>query len=342
MERYFLSNNTAYGFYSNYEYELKDMDKVILIKGGPGTGKSSILKRIATLAKARGYEYELWYCSGDPRSLDGVMIKQLKTAIIDATAPHAIGADLPIIRDKIYDLANSLDYDKIIQYKDIIIKGINDKKQCYANAYRHLKCALCHLNNQLDIEDKRVNKSELRTYASVLAKDLRQKRNSINEGRRLFSKAICASGESEYFDHLKGKRTYIVEGLKRSKQIFFDIIKELGGADVYILNPLNPHIVDGIIVNDVAVVDDNCNCDLDNCDRIDLGVYEKDGESADREQKDVEIQTAFAKEWLNKAREYHLKLEEYFISAMDFKNNDSMLKDIISDVFDRADTQNAK
>ncbi len=340
MERYFLGNNTAYGFYSNYEQELKGMDKVILIKGGPGTGKSSMLKRIATLAKSRGYDYELWYCSGDPQSLDGVMIKELKTAIIDATSPHAIGADLPIIRDKMYDLANSIDYEKVIKYKDEIIKGINDKKQCYANAYRHLKCALCHLNNQLDIENKRINKGELLAYASEFAKTLRQKRNSINEGRSLFSKAICASGKSEYFDYLKGKNTYVVQGLKKSKQIFFDIIKSLNGADVYMLNPINPNIIDGIVVSNVAVVEDNCNCDLDKCEKINLKVYEMEGETSDSEQKDVEIQTAFAKEWLNKARECHLKLEQYFISAMDFKNNDIILKDIILEVFDKTSDNN--
>ena len=61
MERYFLGNNTAYGFLGNYEQELKDKHRVILLKGGPGTGKSTILKRIAKEAEARELDYELWY-----------------------------------------------------------------------------------------------------------------------------------------------------------------------------------------------------------------------------------------------------------------------------------------
>ena len=93
MERYFLGNNTGYGFKSNYENELKNKRRVILLKGGPGTGKSSMLKRIAAEAKGKGLDFELWYCSGDPDSLDGVYIKEKDTAVVDATAPHATGAD---------------------------------------------------------------------------------------------------------------------------------------------------------------------------------------------------------------------------------------------------------
>lgn len=82
MERYFLGNNTAYGFKSSYESELSNKRRVILLKGGPGTGKSSILKKIAAEAKNKGMDRELWYCSGDPDSLDGVYIKQLDAAIV--------------------------------------------------------------------------------------------------------------------------------------------------------------------------------------------------------------------------------------------------------------------
>ena len=110
MERYFLGNNTAYGFYGNYEQELKDKNKVVLLKGGPGTGKSTILKRLAKEAEDRGVDYELWYCSGDPKSLDGVLVKDLNIAVVDATAPHATGADLPVIKDVIFDLATSLPF----------------------------------------------------------------------------------------------------------------------------------------------------------------------------------------------------------------------------------------
>ena len=61
MERYFLGNNSGYGFFNLYENELKSTNKTVLLKGGSGTGKSSLLKKIAKKAKAMGLDYELWF-----------------------------------------------------------------------------------------------------------------------------------------------------------------------------------------------------------------------------------------------------------------------------------------
>ena len=59
MERYFLGNNTHAGFRGYYENELSNKRLVVLLKGGPGTGKSTLLKNLASDAKSRGYETEL-------------------------------------------------------------------------------------------------------------------------------------------------------------------------------------------------------------------------------------------------------------------------------------------
>ena len=43
----FPGNNTPEGFFSYYEYILsqREADKIICIKGGPGTGKSTFFKK---------------------------------------------------------------------------------------------------------------------------------------------------------------------------------------------------------------------------------------------------------------------------------------------------------
>ena len=46
MERFFLGGNTAYGFRGFYDGELARADNVVLLKGAPGTGKSTLIKGI--------------------------------------------------------------------------------------------------------------------------------------------------------------------------------------------------------------------------------------------------------------------------------------------------------
>ena len=166
MERYFLGNNTAFGFKGNYEQELKDVKKAVLLKGGPGTGKSSMLKKLAAEAKSRGMDTELWFCSGDPDSLDGVYIKQLDVAVVDATAPHATGADLPMIKDFLFDLAAGLSHEKLLENREEIEALLSCKKRHFIRAYQHLKSAFVHYGNQIELEKEGLDESEVRAFAA--------------------------------------------------------------------------------------------------------------------------------------------------------------------------------
>lgn len=87
----FPGGNTSKGFYSFYRYILgqEEARRIICIKGGPGTGKSSLMKKIAQTFNEKGYDIERHHCSSDNNSLDGVVVKGLNIAILDGTAPHA-------------------------------------------------------------------------------------------------------------------------------------------------------------------------------------------------------------------------------------------------------------
>lgn len=88
---FFLGANTPSGFYSLYD-QLIDPDearRVYLLKGGPGCGKSSLMRRVAAALEEAGEAAEYIQCSGDPGSLDAVVFPRLGAAIVDATAPHA-------------------------------------------------------------------------------------------------------------------------------------------------------------------------------------------------------------------------------------------------------------
>ncbi|MCM1306235.1 MAG: hypothetical protein NC037_01620 [Bacteroides sp.] len=335
MERYFLGNNTAYGFFGNYDEELRNKNKVVLLKGGPGTGKSSILKKVAAEAKSRGLDYELWYCSGDPASLDGVYVKQLDTAIVDATAPHASGADLPKIKDFLYDLASSLSHAKLKEHKEVIEKLTKDKKWYFMRAYQHLKSALCHFNNQIQLEMQGLKVENVRAYAAVLASDLRAKCKDVLARRKVFTHAICPKGENVYYDHLRGKTIFKVDGSAAAKKIFFDELAGHTEGGTVILNPLDPNVIDGLVHGSVAIVADAGHLKNEVSENVNLRVYEGALPNAaiEEEKNGVITQIAFCEEQLENARERHLGMEKYFISAMDFDNNDRIYGEIRQIIF---------
>ena len=62
--RYFLGANSPGGFYSLYDQLIDpaEADAVFILKGGPGCGKSTLMKRVAAAAEERGLQVEYIRC----------------------------------------------------------------------------------------------------------------------------------------------------------------------------------------------------------------------------------------------------------------------------------------
>lgn len=62
--------------------------KRYFIKGRPGSGKSTIMKKLLKKASERGIDTDVYHCAFDPKSLDMLMLKDLDICIFDSTSPH--------------------------------------------------------------------------------------------------------------------------------------------------------------------------------------------------------------------------------------------------------------
>ena len=90
ITNFFLGANRGTGFQSLDEGAV-DPEKcrdVIVLKGGPGVGKSSFMKYIGKQAEERGEDVEYIWCSGDPDSLDAVRLVRRGVVVVDGTNPH--------------------------------------------------------------------------------------------------------------------------------------------------------------------------------------------------------------------------------------------------------------
>ena len=88
----FPGGNSSRGFFSYYSYILpqEEARRIFIIKGGPGVGKSTFMKKAGQELVERGYDVEFMHCSSDNNSLDGMVVPKLGIAMIDGTAPHVV------------------------------------------------------------------------------------------------------------------------------------------------------------------------------------------------------------------------------------------------------------
>ena len=105
--QFFLGANTGAGFVSLYpEFSAAEKDAFFwYIKGGPGNGKSTLMRRAAERAESAGLAVESILCSGDPDSLDGIYIPEKKLGYVDATSPHVQEPAVPGASGKYLDLS---------------------------------------------------------------------------------------------------------------------------------------------------------------------------------------------------------------------------------------------
>ena len=137
---YFAAMNTSGGFKSYFCEIFGSLERLFIIKGGPGTGKSRLMNEIAAEAEERGYEAERFLCSSDPTSLDGIIIPAFSLGVIDGTSPHAYEASIPGAKENVIDLGRFWDSKKLWESIDNIKKLGSAKSRLYSAVYAYLDC----------------------------------------------------------------------------------------------------------------------------------------------------------------------------------------------------------
>lgn len=135
---FFLGANTSRGFVSLYPDLAKEPDlRLSAIKGGPGCGKSTFLRSVA--AWEEPMRRELFFCSSDPESLDGVLLHSRALAVLDGTAPHGYDPPLPGARGEYLLWPSFLDPAGLAEKRRELETLNSDAAGHYAQAYRLLE-----------------------------------------------------------------------------------------------------------------------------------------------------------------------------------------------------------
>ena len=151
IQSYFLGANSATGFQSCYHsFCTEEQDFLYVIKGGPGSGKSTFMKKIGAAAERRGLDVHYVRCSGDPDSLDGVYMPTLHLGYVDGTAPHVIEPKYPGISGCYLDFSKFFDVAGLQSVASEIRELNKEYKSCYQAAYT---CLAAHRAKSAGIPD---------------------------------------------------------------------------------------------------------------------------------------------------------------------------------------------
>ena len=143
-KKYFPGANTGHGFVSHFSGIVPPWEQphyTYILKGGPGVGKNTLMKKILCLARANGLIAEEFRCAGDPGSLDAVRIPERGLVFLDGTAPHSIDPAMPGIEAEIVDLGHIVHREVFSRRRGELQLLFEENKTHYAEAYACLHAA---------------------------------------------------------------------------------------------------------------------------------------------------------------------------------------------------------
>lgn len=336
VKKVFPGGNTSKGFYSFYDHIIpEDADRIFVLKGGPGVGKSSFMRTIGEEFANLGYDIELHYCSSDNRSLDGLVIKKANVALIDGTAPHVVDPKNPGAVDEILNLGEFWNESGLVKDKNDIINYNKQVRMRFFSAYRYLMSAK---EMQDDIEvilGEGVDGEKLNKLKIALRNELVDGVDTININtgtRHLFDSAITPDGLVDYIDTII-LGNYICYFLKAgigtiSSEVLSYLAKEYNmkgyAAELY-HQPLNPDRLQTLVIEGLKVavtvnpkMESRAYKTIDLDTVIDASKYE---DKAELLAKDREVYGKMMEEGVKRiklAKLLHDDMEKSYVGSMDF------------------------
>ena len=348
----FPGGNTSKGFYSFYRYILsqEDSNRIICIKGGPGTGKSSFMKKIGKHFGEMGYSIEYHHCSSDNTSLDGVVIQELKVALLDGTSPHIVDPINPGAVDEILNVGVALDSKFLAKNKKDIIKINKEIGKSFKRAYRFLGSAKSIPEDWSILNSESLKPFAVSDLIDTIFSSLPIDDSKPGHGndRHIFSTAFTPNGIVSFNEELSKEVENLIvikggPGLGKS-----EILRKVGsrlqksGYFVeYLHDPFIPERIENILIPEASIgiftsneisninypsvtysMSDFCN-NSSLLDRVDEVLYD---------QKQFDALVAKGLSCIKNSKALHDKLESFYIQAMDFSIVDKFFDETVKKI----------
>jgi hypothetical protein len=230
--RFFLGANTPGGFRDTAQelYDPREGWWAYLIKSGPGTGKSTLLRRIYEEAEEKGEEAEVFCCSGDPSSLDGVRLPGRRVCVLDATAPHVIEPRYWGACEQIVPLSVCGDEQVIYEQREAFYAAAEKHRAAHARCRRFLAGAASLLSENMRVQRNALDEEGVcRCAARLATKEFASCEGTGQEQRRFLS-AVTPEGVVPLFETVQAlcPRIYV-------------IMDDIGAAASLLLRELQKH-----------------------------------------------------------------------------------------------------
>ena len=353
MPCFFLGANAPKGYFSRFDqlFAAAPEGKCYLLKGGPGTGKSTVLKKTAAVLGERGLSTELILCSADPDSLDAVMTFDGKFVMADATLPHSAEPKYPGVYETTVSLSDFWDGEKLFEHREKVIKLFDENRRLHEEARRYISAAANIFEEATKLGSECIDPEKVSKTAARIC-------------LREFGKKICRKGteKQRFLSAVTGEGIcFLDKTVEKLCDKVYAVEDECGAASRIFMNTVRKKAIEYGL--DIIV----CKCPVFPLEKTEhiiipklrLGFVTKNKRhdskilpyrtihfsrfADDKKYRKHKFRIRFAlrlgaslidkaSECMKEAKEVHDELEKIYIKAMDFSKVDEKLEEIIGKI----------
>lgn len=197
VTNFFAGANSGEGFQNLFPemVDIEDTYDFMVLKGGPGVGKNTFMREVGRSMEQAGTKVEYLWCSGDPDSLDGVVMPEIRCAVVDGTSPHVIEPQYPAAVDRYVDLGRFYDLTAAKAAADEVKAHTHAYKAAYVRAYHSLKAARQVELDAVAAVGKNFDTARAaRRVNGIISRELREKGGEQGRTTRRFLGSITHKG----------------------------------------------------------------------------------------------------------------------------------------------------
>lgn len=320
---YYAAANGYSGFrtYFGEVFPKEKLLKIFILKGGPGTGKSTLMRKILNCFSEKGFDCEAIFCSSDRSSLDGIIIGG-KVAIIDGTAPHEVDAKLPGALDEIVNLGEGWDFEKLEKSRSEIEELNKNKKQNYDSAYKYLSFSGNIHDYKIELLSECFDFDTARSFIYNIVKEFKK---YADTAEKILVSSFSKDGYRRCaYLGLALRKHYSVIGNHGEAELFFKVFKEIVNGSFPIMifpSPFDDKLTEGIYFKREKILFLTSSEEGEIINASDF-LKKIPGEEIEFLNKNELEYLEKSKLYFAKASENHFLLEDIYKDAMDFNSND--------------------
>ncbi len=191
---FFMGACTREGFVSYYDTLMDEVERLHILKGGSGCGKSTFMKTIAQRAVEAGQPVFPILCASDPDSFDALILPQMGTAFVDGTAPHVLEPRLCGGRANYLNFGAFYDRDAMAPNEDEIMQVQARNKEQYLCVHACLGSVGQLLDCVQHFTEKACYREEILAIAECICLSCLKPLGGKGRQRRRFLHALTPKG----------------------------------------------------------------------------------------------------------------------------------------------------